>query len=34
MTLRRHFKTSHTLGLEKENWLIEVKELSTPEEIF
>jgi hypothetical protein len=25
-------KTSHTLGLEKENWLTEVKELLTPEE--
>ena len=27
-------KTSHTLGLEKENWLTEVKELLTHEEIF
>jgi hypothetical protein len=27
-------KTSHTLGLEKENWLTEVKELLTPEESF
>jgi hypothetical protein len=24
-------KTSHVLGLEKENWLTEVKELLTPE---
>ena len=26
-------KTSHILGLEKENWLTEVKELLTPEKI-
>jgi len=31
MKLRRNLKTSHVLGLEKENWLTEVKGLLTPE---